>query len=168
MSLLGSPAVTYAETPDEWVELGTRVHGGFGSYIALGIRIGLDAMERLEAQRRDLDVTYYNGSSAPCPCVVDGIMIATVATPGQNSLQVKSVASPPNTFGVAKIRHKRTGQVLRYVIPTSAQELLDDWNRNTTGRQRYDAVMNAPESDLFSVEELSDVNRNNDSLPARK
>ncbi|QYO62444.1 hypothetical protein [Leptolyngbya sp. 7M] len=34
------------ETPDQWVELGRRVHGGFGSYIALGIRIGLDAMQR--------------------------------------------------------------------------------------------------------------------------
>lgn len=161
VSLLGSPAVTYAETPNQWVKLGARVHGGFGSYIALGIRIGLDAMHRLEAQRRDLDVTYYNGAAAPCPCVVDGIMIATVATPGQNSLRVESVASPPDTFGVAEIRHKGTGQVLRYVIPASARLLLDDWNRDTTGRQRYDAVMSAEESELFSVQELNDANTNN-------
>ncbi len=151
---LGSPAVTYAETPDEWVELGARVHGGFGSYIALGIRISLDAMHRLEAQPRDLDVTYYNGSDAPCPCVVDGIMIATVSTPGQNSLRVESTASPPDTFGMAEIRHKRTHQTLRYIIPSTAGPLLDEWNRNTTGRQRYDAVMSAPVADLFWVKQL--------------
>ncbi len=151
-SLLGSPVVTHAETPDQWVKLGTRVHGGFGSYIALGIRIGLDAIDRLEPQPRDLDVTYYSASTALCPCVVDGIMIATVVTPGQNSLRVEPIASPPNTFAMAEIRHKRTKQTLRYIIPISAQKLLDDWNRNTTGRQRYDAVMSAPESDLFKVE----------------
>ena len=154
VSLLGSPAVTHAETPDRWVELGARVHGGFGSYIALGIRIGLDAMHRLEAQPRDLDVTYYNGLTAPCPCVVDGIMIATVSTPEQNSLRVESTASPPNTFGMVEIRHKRTVETRRYIIPISAQPLLDRWNRNTNGRIRYDAVMNAPQSDLFSVEKL--------------
>ena len=82
-----------AETPEEWIRLGSRVHGGFGSYIALGIRIGLDAMERLDAQPRDLKVTYQDGPNSPCPCVVDGIMIATVATPGQNSLQVYSSVS---------------------------------------------------------------------------
>lgn len=149
-----SPAMTLAETPDEWVELGQRVHGGFGSYVALGIRIGLDAVDRLDAQPRDLDVTYYSGASAPCPCVVDGIMIATVATPGQNSLRVAPTPSEPETFGRVEIINQRTGQALRYTIPNSAQDWLDQWNRNTTGRERYDAVMNAPEADLFSVEVL--------------
>ncbi len=29
-----------AETPEEWVKLGARVHGAFGSFIPVGIRIG--------------------------------------------------------------------------------------------------------------------------------
>jgi hypothetical protein len=41
--------VIHAETPDEWVALGARVHGGFGGFIPLGIRIGLDALDRLHA-----------------------------------------------------------------------------------------------------------------------
>lgn len=73
-SLLGSPAVTHAETLDRWVELEVRVHGGEGSYIALGISIGLDAMHRLEAQPRDLDVTYYNGLTAPCRARCKGVV----------------------------------------------------------------------------------------------
>jgi len=141
-----------AETPDQWVELGRRVHGGFGSYIALGIRIGLDAMQRLNAMPRTLDVTYYSGAIAPCPCVADGIMIATTSTPGQNLLRVATTASPEGTFGIAEVRDRVTGKAIRYTIPATARTQLDAWNRDTTGRQRYDAVMNAAEETLFSVE----------------
>ena len=28
------------QTPDEWIALGRRVHGGFGTFIPVGIRIG--------------------------------------------------------------------------------------------------------------------------------
>jgi formylmethanofuran dehydrogenase subunit E len=143
-----------AGTPEQWIELGRRVHGGFGSYIALGIRIGLDAVQQLKATPRDLDVTYYNGKMVPCPCVVDGIMIATVASPGQNSLRVASTLSPDGTFGVAEIRHRKTGKALRYTIPAKAKTQLDQWNQNTTGRQRFDAVMQASQSILFSVEAI--------------
>lgn len=33
-----------AETPEPWVALGCRVHGEFGTYVALGLRVGLDAI----------------------------------------------------------------------------------------------------------------------------
>ncbi len=151
---LASAVTVRAETPDEWVRLGQRVHGGFGTYIALGIRIGLDAMKRLEANPRDLDVTYQNSSDSPCPCVVDGIMIATVATPGQNSLRVLPTNINLNLFGAALIKHRKTGQALRYTIPVSARSLLDSWNQKQQERERYDVVMNAPQNSLFHVEEL--------------
>lgn len=35
-------------TADEWIALGETVHGGFGSHIALGIRIGQAALQRLQ------------------------------------------------------------------------------------------------------------------------
>lgn len=148
------PVKTRGETPEEWVKLGQRVHGGFGTYIALGIRIGLDAKEKLKAQARDLDVTYQDGPISPCPCVVDGIMIATVATPGQNSLRVVTSKTQPELFGLVVIKHKKTGETLRYKIPVSARFKLDDWNREKKGRERYDAVMNAPEKSLFEIEKI--------------
>ena len=52
--LLSLPA--RAETPTEWVELGARVHGAFGAFIPIGIRIGLDAKERIKADPRGLAV----------------------------------------------------------------------------------------------------------------
>jgi hypothetical protein len=50
------PVSAGAETPEEWVALGARVHGGFGAFIPLGIRIGLDAVKRLDAKPRELTV----------------------------------------------------------------------------------------------------------------
>lgn len=143
-----------ANAPEEWVELGTQVHGGFGSYIALGIRIGLDARERLQAGPRELDVTYYSAVTAPCPCVVDGVMLATVATPGQNSLRVATTPSPPETFGMVEIHHRATGVTVRYTIPSAAQELLDEWNENLDAQSRFEAVMATSASRLFVVERL--------------
>jgi len=45
--MFACPLAANAETPDEWVTLGARVHGGFGAFIPLGILIGLDAVKRL-------------------------------------------------------------------------------------------------------------------------
>jgi hypothetical protein len=56
-----------AETPPEWVKLLTRVHGGFGSFLPVGIRIGEDAMKRLHAKPRELSVLFYQGEGTPCP-----------------------------------------------------------------------------------------------------
>ena len=87
IGLLGLVLVGYgivpvrAETPEEWVKLGARVHGGFGAFIPVGIRIGEDAMRRLNAQPRELSVVYYSGEGVPCPCSVDGVMLAVSASP---------------------------------------------------------------------------------------
>lgn len=54
-----------AETPEEWIALGTRVHGGFGAFIPLGIKIGLDAAERLKSHPRELNVLYYDSDKSP-------------------------------------------------------------------------------------------------------
>ena len=48
-----------AETPEEWIALGARVHGAFGAFIPLGIKIGLDATKRLNAKPRELTVSRY-------------------------------------------------------------------------------------------------------------
>ena len=77
-----------AETPEQWITLGARVHGAFGSFIPVGIRIGLDALKRLDAKPRGVTVVYYSGPKSPCPCPADGIAIATQASVGQGTLQV--------------------------------------------------------------------------------
>ena len=129
--------------------LGGRVHGGFGTFIPVGIRIGLDALQRLDARPRDVTVVYYDSDKAPCACVADGIMIATVATPGQRSLTIAAEKAPPGAMAVAVVRHKRSGLAFRYTVPDGWLLKLAQWNRTLEPRQRYDEVMKA--DGLFEV-----------------
>jgi formylmethanofuran dehydrogenase subunit E len=146
--LIGS---AQSETPEEWVALGTRVHGGFGTFIPVGIRIGEDALHRLGAERRGVTVVYSSGT-APCPCVADGIAIATEASVGQGTLQVVAEKSPAGLLGEAIIRDKKTGKRLRYTIPASLLPQLLQWNKEFDPMGRYKAVMDAPAP--FQVEEI--------------
>ena len=51
---LSLPTMAHAETRDEWIALGARIHGAFGPFIPVGIRIGLDAVDKLKPGPRDL------------------------------------------------------------------------------------------------------------------
>ena len=93
-----------AETPDEWIALGARVHGGFGSFIPAGIRVGLDALQRLNAKPREITVIYYDSDKAPCACLADGVAIATVASVGQRTLHIAPEKAPPGAMAVIIIR----------------------------------------------------------------
>jgi formylmethanofuran dehydrogenase subunit E len=142
---------TRAETPEEWVTLLTRVHGGFGSFLPVGIRIGEDAMKRLNAKPRELMVTFYQGEGTPCPCSADGISLAVYASAGQGTLHIAPEKSPPGTFAVAVIKPRKGGDGLKYTVPMSLMPKLGEINRTITDSLgRYHAVMAI--RDLFTVE----------------
>src|SRR4029078_12311448 len=61
-----------AETPEQWVTLLSRVHGGFGSFLPVGIRIGEDAMKRTGAGPRELSVVFYQAARARPPHALYG------------------------------------------------------------------------------------------------
>ena len=147
--LLAVPS-SWAETPEEWIALGARVHGGFGSFIPLGIRIGLDAKERLKIKPREIVVEYYDGEKSPCACFADGIAIATLASVGQRSLRIASEKAPEGTAAVIVIRPKQGGAGFKYTIPISALGKLSPMNNDLDERGRFDAVMRM--DGLFEVE----------------
>jgi formylmethanofuran dehydrogenase subunit E len=149
--LLACAGGARAETPEEWVNLLTRVHGGFGSFLPVGIRIGEDAMKRLNAKPRELSVTFYQGDGVPCPCPADGVMLAVGASPGQGTLHVAAEKSPPGTFAVVVIRPRKGGDGLRYSVPNSFLPKLGQINSTIQDPlARFNAVMALP--DLFTVE----------------
>ena len=132
----------HAETPEEWVKLGARVHGGFGAFIPVGILIGEDAMKRLKAQPRELSVLYYSGEGVPCACSVDGVMLAVSASPGQGSVQVAPEKSPPGTFAVIIIRPRKGGDGVKYTVPMSVMPKLGEINKTIQDPlARYNAVV---------------------------
>jgi len=149
---LFAPTIVQAETPEEWITLGARVHGGFGAFSPLGTRIGLDAMERLHAKPRELTVTSYDSDAAPCACFADGIAIATFASVGQRTLTVAHDKPPEALLAVAIILPRNRGAGFKYTIPVSALPTLGAMNAKLDPRGRYDAVMAA--EGLFSVEQV--------------
>jgi hypothetical protein len=150
--LLLLPAAALAQTREEWIRLGEQVHGGFGTLIALGIRVGQDAQQRLSAGRRELEVVYLDGPSTPCPCVADGILIATSSSPGQNTLRVASDKAAPGLLAEVRFRHRKSGKDAVYRIPMSVMPRMGEWNKTLDPRGRYDAVMGAEASSLFTVQ----------------
>jgi formylmethanofuran dehydrogenase subunit E len=132
----------HSETPEQWVELGARIHGAFGAFIPVGIRIGLDAREKLKADPRSLAVTFYNGEKPPCPCVADGVMIATRASPGQGTLQIASEKAPPGLMAVVVIRNRKSGEGLKYSISDEWLPKILGWNKSEP-LARFDAAMAA-------------------------
>ena len=140
-----------AETPQQWVTLLTRIHGGFGSFLPVGIAIGDDAMTRLHAKPRELSVLFYQGDGTPCPCAADGVMLAVYASPGQGSLKIAPEKSPADTFAVVVIRPRNGGPGFKYTVPKSIMPKLDEINKTIQDPLgRYNAVMALPH--MFTVE----------------
>jgi len=131
-----------SETREQWIELGARVHGAFGAFIPVGIRIGLDAQEKLKADKRGLSVTFYNGEKPPCPCVADGVMIATQASPGQGTLQMSPEKAPPGIMSMIIIRNRKTGEGVKYTISDDWLPIILGWNK-LDPPARFDAAMAA-------------------------
>jgi hypothetical protein len=144
------PLIGKAETPEEWIALGARVHGAFGAFIPLGIKIGLDAVERLHAKPREVSVLYYDSDASPCACFADGIAIATQASVGQRTLTIAPEKAPIDDAAVIVIRPRQGGPGLKYTIPTTALGKLSAMNKDLDPRGRYDAVMAA--DGLFEVQ----------------
>jgi formylmethanofuran dehydrogenase subunit E len=145
---LTAPAAD-AETPEEWITLGTRVHGAFGAFIPVGIRIGQDALKRLKAEPREVSVTYYDSDKAPCACVADGIMIATTASPGQRTLVIAAEKAPAGAMAVAVIKHRKTGAEVRYTVSETWLPKLFEINMRFDPAGRYNEIMQA--EGLFEV-----------------
>jgi formylmethanofuran dehydrogenase subunit E len=144
---------TQAETPTEWIELGARVHGGFGAFIPIGIRIGLDAKERIQAEPRGLTVTYYTGEKAPCPCIADGVMLATNASPGQGTLVIAAEKAPAGMLAVVIVRNRKTGEGFRYTVSDTWLPKVIEWNKTLDPPGRFEAAVKA--EGLFEVTSAS-------------
>ena len=148
-SILNSTA--YGETPEEWVKLLTRIHGGFGAFLPVGTQIGEDAMSRLDAKPRELSVLFFQGPGTPCPRTADGVMLSVGASPGQGTLQIASEKAPSGAFAVVVIHPRKGGDGLRYMVPMSLMPKLVEINKTIQDPLgRYAAVFGLP--DLFSVE----------------
>ena len=150
---LGLPATGSTQTPAEWVKIGQRVHGEFRSFLPVGIRIGQDALQRLEAKPGELSVIYNDGAMTPCACVADGLMMATSSTPGRKNFAVSLINARREFMGSAIIQNPKTGKRLRYEIPAEHLPRLLEWDRKLDPLARFNAVMKMENLFVVSVQE---------------
>jgi formylmethanofuran dehydrogenase subunit E len=143
-----------SQTREELIAAGKRVHGGFGTLIALGIRIGTEAGERLGAGPREVDVTYFDSPQAPCACIVDGIMVATSASPGQRTLRIVPEPAGEGLLARVVIRHKRTGGAVEVTIPLEIMSGMREVNGSEEG-VRWAYVMHADRGEHFTLTDIS-------------
>jgi formylmethanofuran dehydrogenase subunit E len=148
LALLLIATTARAETPEQWIALGTRVHGFFGGFIPVGMRIGLDARERLKAPPRGLAILYYSGAKMPCPCIVDGVMLATQASPGQGTVRIAADKAPAGLAALILVTDRKTGATLRYKVADRWIATMLAWNKREP-IERWKAAMAA--EGLFEV-----------------
>jgi formylmethanofuran dehydrogenase subunit E len=119
--------------------------------IGLGIRVGLDAMQRLDAERRELSVEYADGPETPCPCVIDGIAIAVSASLGQGTMSMDTKRTARGLLARVTFTHKKSGARLTYELPQSILPVMQAINRDHKGVAVFDAVMKLEPAALFRV-----------------
>jgi formylmethanofuran dehydrogenase subunit E len=149
MALMVAIGAARAETNEDWVNLGARVHGGYGAFIPLGVKIGLDAMERLKAKPRQLSVLYFDNEKSPCACFADGVAIATYASFGQRTVTLAAEPAPADAAAVIVVRPREGGAGYKYTIPFKSLPQLRKMNEELDPLGRHEAVMKA--DGLFAV-----------------
>jgi hypothetical protein len=106
-------------------------------------------LERLKAPRHEVVVTYYDAGLPPCPCIADGIMIATQATPAQKMMTFSTETPPEEFMAAIVIRNRKTNDAVRYTIAKDWHARILAW-RQLDPSARYDAAMSA--EGLFEVD----------------
>lgn len=88
--------------PEEWrlCVLTSEIHRHLGIYSVVGAKMGLRAMEILDASLDELQVVSYAGTQPPLSCLNDGLQVSTGATLGHGTISVAGSADtrPEATF----------------------------------------------------------------------
>jgi len=131
--------------PRDLRELGIRLHGHRGPFLACGIRMGLLALRLLGSSGYSgIEAVAETGSTPPVSCLVDGLQIGCGCTTGKGNLKVVEGGRPAATFsaGERKIRIALREEVARRILDGGAGEDQVDW------------VFSLPEEELFSWEQM--------------
>lgn len=121
---------------------GIKLHGHAGPYLNLGIKMGLLALELLNAKGYfDLSVEAELEYRRPMSCFVDGLQISTGCTMGKGNIRVKNQAG--NINAIFKTETKN----LRIRLKPEIVESLDF--KKDSCEDLGQKILNIPNNDLF-------------------
>lgn len=105
---------------NDMVERGIKLHGHSGPYLNLGIKMGLLALDILEAKgyfdlSTEVDIEY----RTPKSCLIDGLQISTGCTMGKRNIKVND---NPETI---KVLFKSDKKTLLVTLKPETSKLID-------------------------------------------
>ncbi len=82
--------------PEEWrsVVLTNEIHGHLGIYSIIGVKMGIRALEYLQAPRNMVKIKSYAGYETPFSCMNDGLQVSTGSTLGQGLIGILHPEGP--------------------------------------------------------------------------
>ena len=133
-------------SPDsELVRRAVEFHGHLGPFLALGLRAGLLALERLGAAKHELSVVVETEDKPPASCIIDGIQVSTGCTLGRANLQVKWHEGTP------KITFKKDSRLLVLKVRDAAlKEIVTEMEERGSEAAAKD-VLYKDEKQLFDL-----------------
>jgi formylmethanofuran dehydrogenase subunit E len=140
----------------ELEETAVRLHGHGGPFMVVGLRIGLEALNILDARGWfDIKCKAELRWTPPDACVLDGIQVSTGCTLGKHNIEVEEKGGVSATF-----KHGEMGVTLR-VKPSVLAKIrggLEEHSQDEENpeheaetRQLMDELIVMPASELFEI-----------------
>ena len=131
------------------IDRGIKLHGHAGPYLNLGIKMGLLALEILNAKGYfDLSVDAELEYRRPMSCFVDGLQISTGCTMGKGNIRVKD--QPGNINALFKTENK----TLRIRLKPEIVESLDFKKESCENLAQQ--ILTLSDEELFDYEEKTE------------
>ncbi|NSW45676.1 MAG: nucleoside hydrolase [Bacteroidales bacterium] len=78
--------------------LTSEIHNHLGIYSIIGVKMGIKAMELLNASNSEIKIKSFAGNTPPLSCLNDGLMVSTGSTPAYNLLKIDTTQLFPSAI----------------------------------------------------------------------
>jgi len=161
---LGFPKPNYHAEKDDpaWVTMATQFHGHLGPAIIFGCRVGMAALDAVDAKGYfDVEVTAQGPfAEPPKSCVLDGLQLSTGATLGKRNLNVviaeEYVITVKNKRSGVSVEIRPTPELIKLMWSRLEPDHDDDEDRDAdTEMRRVEAVArqiaNMPQEKMMTI-----------------
>lgn len=101
------------------LEKAAEFHGHLGPFLAIGVRMGLAGLSKLDTKTDSYVITASLPLHVPFSCIIDGLQITTKCTVGNQKLSLKN-----STRVQAEFKRKDNGQKVVVALKQSTFEKL--------------------------------------------
>jgi formylmethanofuran dehydrogenase subunit E len=122
-------------------------HGHVGPFIVTGLKMGLLALEKLNAEKYSgMKVVVETGTTPPMSCIVDGIQMSTGCTLGKGNIEVL-----PNNKPTASFTKKSDNQQIKITLKGKWLQEIANVSKESMQELAEKVLKTSPE-ELFEIE----------------